>query len=107
MTPALRAYPPTHGPSSVLALAVALHSMHTLSVLMLPVFDAELLAAASGMLTHLTRLSDILPYVFLDDFLPAPACARLTHLALPHFIGVPPAVHIVPPAAAPHLCGVR
>ncbi|KAI9435285.1 hypothetical protein H4582DRAFT_2100431 [Lactarius indigo] len=61
-TPMLHPYPPTHGPSFVLALALVLRSMRCLSVLMLPAFEAELLAAAPGMLTHLTRLADILPY---------------------------------------------
>ncbi|KAH9010488.1 hypothetical protein EDB83DRAFT_2322430 [Lactarius deliciosus] len=69
----LRANPPAHGPSFVLALALALRYMRALSALTLPAFDAELLSAA-------------------------PARARLAHLALPHFVGVPPAAHDVPPA---------
>jgi hypothetical protein len=77
--------------------------MRALSTLTLPTFDAELLAAAPGSLTRLTLLADTLPYVFFDDFLAAPARARLTHLALPHFVGVPPAAHDVPSAAAPRL----
>ncbi|KAI9433230.1 hypothetical protein H4582DRAFT_2082710 [Lactarius indigo] len=99
----LRAYPPAHGPSFVLALALALRSMRALSALTLPAFDTELLSAAPGTLTHLTLLADTLPYAFFDDFLAAPARARLTHLALPHFVGVPPAAHEVPPAAVPRL----
>ncbi|KAH9054853.1 hypothetical protein EDB87DRAFT_1688740 [Lactarius vividus] len=99
----LRAYPPAHGPSFVLALALALRSMRALSALTLPAFDAELLSAAPGTLTHLTLLADTLPYAFFDDFLAAPARARLTHLALPHFVGVPPAARDVPSAAAPQL----
>ncbi|KAH8977790.1 hypothetical protein EDB86DRAFT_3157336 [Lactarius hatsudake] len=42
----------SHGPSSILALAAALRSI-ALSSLTLPAFDAELLAAAPGTLTHL------------------------------------------------------
>ncbi|KAH8978111.1 hypothetical protein EDB86DRAFT_3155434 [Lactarius hatsudake] len=99
----LRAYPPSHGPSFVLALALALRSMRALSALTLPAFDAELLAAAPGTLTHLTLLADTLPYAFFDGFLAAPARAHLTHLALPHFVGVPPAAQDVPSAAVPRL----
>ncbi|KAH9011140.1 hypothetical protein EDB84DRAFT_1054382 [Lactarius hengduanensis] len=99
----LRAYPPAHGPSFVLALALALRSMRALSALTLPAFDAELLSAAPGTLTHLTLLADTLPYAFFDGFLAAPARARLTHLALPHFVGVPPAAQDVPSAAVPRL----
>ncbi len=60
-------------------------------------------AAAPGTPTHLTLLADTPPYAFLDDFLAAPARARLTHLALPHFVGVPPAAHDVPSTAAQRL----
>ncbi|KAI9435288.1 hypothetical protein H4582DRAFT_2100435 [Lactarius indigo] len=84
MTPALRAHLPAHGPSFVLALALALRSMRSFSVLMLPAFEAELLAAALGTLTHLMLLTDTLPYPFLDDLLAAPACARLTHRTTSH-----------------------
>ncbi|KAH9010493.1 hypothetical protein EDB83DRAFT_2680807 [Lactarius deliciosus] len=99
----LLAYPPAHGPSFVLALALALGSMRALSALTLPAFDAELLAAAPGTLTHLALLADTLPYAFFDGFLVAPARARLTHLALPHFVSVPPAAQDVPSAAVPRL----
>ncbi|KAH9012410.1 hypothetical protein EDB83DRAFT_2556922 [Lactarius deliciosus] len=99
----LRAYPSAHGPSFILALALALRSMRAVSALTLPAFDAELLAAAPGTLTHLTLLADTLPYAFFDGFLAAPARARLTHLALPHFVGVPPASQDVPSAAVPRL----
>ena len=102
-TLALRAYPHSHGASFELALALALRSMRALSALTLPAFDAELLAAAPGALTRLTLLADTLPYTFFNDFLTAPARARLTHLALPNFVGVPPAAHEVPSAAAPRL----
>ncbi|KAH9027815.1 hypothetical protein EDB85DRAFT_93969 [Lactarius pseudohatsudake] len=68
----LHAYPPAHGPSFVLALALALRSMRALSALTLPAFDAELLSAAPGTLTHLTLLADTLPYAFFDGFLPCP-----------------------------------
>ncbi|KAH8988427.1 hypothetical protein EDB86DRAFT_2039158 [Lactarius hatsudake] len=62
--------------------------------------DAELLAAGPGTLTHLTQLADTHSST---NFLAAPARARLTHLALPHFVGVPPAAHDVPPAAVPRI----
>ncbi|KAH9062522.1 hypothetical protein EDB83DRAFT_2384230 [Lactarius deliciosus] len=42
--------------------------MRALSALTLPAFDAELLSAAPGTLSHLTLLSDSLPYAFFDDF---------------------------------------
>ncbi|KAH9027803.1 hypothetical protein EDB85DRAFT_1973129 [Lactarius pseudohatsudake] len=64
--------------------------MLALSALTLTTFDANLLAAALGTLTHLTLLADILPYASFDDFLAASARPRLTHLRLPHFDGVPP-----------------
>jgi hypothetical protein len=99
----LRSYPQSHGASFELALALALRSMRALSALTLPAFNSELLAAAPGAVTRLTLLADTLPYAFFDDFLAAPARARLTHLALPHFVGVPPAAHEVPSAAAPRL----
>ncbi|KAH9160114.1 hypothetical protein EDB89DRAFT_1915198 [Lactarius sanguifluus] len=38
-----------------------------------------------------------------DGFLAASARAHLTHLALPHFVGVPPAAQDVPSAAVPRL----
>ena len=46
-------------------------------------------------------LADTLPFAILDGFLPAPARTLLleTHIALPHFVSVPPDVHEVPPAA--------
>ncbi|KAH8991798.1 hypothetical protein EDB86DRAFT_2830702 [Lactarius hatsudake] len=53
----------------MLALALALRSMHAISALTLTTFDANLLAAALGMLTHLTLLADKLPYASFDDFL--------------------------------------
>ncbi|KAH9037210.1 hypothetical protein EDB85DRAFT_627354 [Lactarius pseudohatsudake] len=102
-TRTLRAYPPAHGPSFVVALALALRSMRALSALTLLAFDAELLSAAPGTLTHLTLLADTLPYACFDGFLAAPVRARLTHLALPHFVGVPPAAQDVPSAAVPRL----
>ena len=100
---ALRAYPHAHGASFVLALELALRSMRALSALILPAFDAELLAAVPSTVTRLTLLADTLPFAIFDDFLAAPARARLTHLALPHFVGVPPAADDVPSAAAPRL----
>ncbi|KAI9433141.1 hypothetical protein H4582DRAFT_2082598 [Lactarius indigo] len=78
--------------------------MRAFSALTLPAFDAELLSATPGTLTRLTLLTGTLPYAFDDDdFLTAPARARITHLTLPHFVGVPPAAHEVPPAAVPRL----
>ncbi|KAH8991799.1 hypothetical protein EDB86DRAFT_3103675 [Lactarius hatsudake] len=71
-----------------------------LSAPTLPAFDAKLLATAPGTLSHLMLLTDPLPYAFFDDFLAAPA---LTHIALPHFVGVPHAADDVPPASAPRL----
>ncbi|KAN0137518.1 hypothetical protein V8E53_004569 [Lactarius tabidus] len=99
-------FPHSHGASFELALAVALRSMRAPSALTLPAFNSELLAAAPGAVTSLTLLANTLPantlpYAFFDDFLAAPARARLTHLALPHFVGVPPAAHEVPSAAPP------
>ncbi|KAI9429325.1 hypothetical protein H4582DRAFT_2089506 [Lactarius indigo] len=83
-TLALRAYPPAHGPSFVLALLRRGVALHDARHAYLP-------------------LTDTLPYAFFDDFLAAPARARITHLTLPHFIGVPRAAHEVPPAAVPRL----
>ena len=54
-------------------------------------------------ITRLTLLAYNLRYAFFGDFIAAPARARFTHLALPRFVGVPPAVHEVPPTAAPRL----
>ncbi|KAH9019887.1 hypothetical protein EDB85DRAFT_1896426 [Lactarius pseudohatsudake] len=59
--------------------------MCTLSALTLPAFDVELLAAVPGTLTYST-----LPDAFHDDFLATTVRTRLTHLALPHFVGMPP-----------------
>lgn len=77
--------------------------MRALSALILPAFDAELLAAVPSTVTRITLLADTLPFAIFDDFLAAPARARLTHLALPNFVGVPPAADDVPSAAAPRL----
>ncbi|KAH9021790.1 hypothetical protein EDB85DRAFT_1999099 [Lactarius pseudohatsudake] len=51
----------------------------------------------------LGTLTDPPPYPSFDDFLDVPARARLTHLALRHFVGVRSAVHdhYVPPTASP------
>jgi hypothetical protein len=77
--------------------------MRALSVLTLPAFDVELLAAAPGTLTRLSLLANTLPHAFLDDLLALPARARLTHLALPHLVGVPPQRTIcLPPRDAAH-----
>jgi hypothetical protein len=96
----LPAYPVTRGASFDLALALALRSMRALSALTLPAFDPELLAAAPRTLARLTLLADTLPYAFFGDFL---ARSRLTHLALPNFVGVPPEAHDMPDAAVPRL----
>ncbi|KAH9021971.1 hypothetical protein EDB85DRAFT_1998169 [Lactarius pseudohatsudake] len=87
--------------SNLLELAPALRSMRALLALTRPAFDAELLAMALGALMHLTPLTDTPPYTSFDDFLAAPASVHLTHLALLHFVGVPSAVHDVPPTASP------
>ncbi|KAH9015780.1 hypothetical protein EDB84DRAFT_1567577 [Lactarius hengduanensis] len=79
----LRAYPPAHGPSFVLALALAVRSMRALSALTLPAFDAELLSTAPGTLTHLTLLADMLPYAFFDGFLAAPTPQDVPSAAVP------------------------
>ncbi|KAH9015549.1 hypothetical protein EDB84DRAFT_1526061, partial [Lactarius hengduanensis] len=76
-------------------LTPALRSMCAVSALMLPAFNVELLPVAP--------LTDTLPYTLFENFLAVPARARITHCALPHFVGVPPAAHVVPPNAAPHL----
>ncbi|KAH9166160.1 hypothetical protein EDB89DRAFT_2005437 [Lactarius sanguifluus] len=42
-------------------------------------------------------------YTLFEKILAVPARARITHLVLPHFVGVLPAAHVVPPNAASHL----
>lgn len=109
------AYPPAHGASFQLALALALRSMRALKNLTLPVYDADLLdavtAAASSSslssagatrgLTHLTLLADTLPFSFFDEFLVSNP--TIQHLSLPNFVGVPPGPGEVHPAAIPNL----
>ena len=108
------AYPPAHGASFQLALALALRSMRALKNLTLPAYDADLLdaitAASSSStssadttrgLTHLTLLADTLPFSFFDEFLVSNP--TIQHLSLPNFIGVPPGRGEVPPAAIPNL----
>jgi hypothetical protein len=108
------AYPPAHGASFQLALALALRSMRALKNLTLPAYDADLLdaitaayssstssAGATGGLTHLTLLADTLPFSFFDEFLVSNP--TIQHLSLPNFIGVPPGPGEVPPAAIPNL----
>jgi hypothetical protein len=75
--------------------------MRALAALTLPAFDADVLAAAPPALVRLTLLADTLPYAFFDRFLPTRP--HITHLALPHFVGVPPGAGEVPPAAVPAL----
>ncbi|KAH8991766.1 DNA topoisomerase [Lactarius hatsudake] len=41
-------------------------------------------------------------YTLFKNFLAVSASARITHLVLPHFVGVSPAAHVVPPNAASH-----
>ncbi|KAH9031168.1 hypothetical protein EDB84DRAFT_1562348 [Lactarius hengduanensis] len=74
--------------------------------------DADACVARSVLRTHpgppfyllpVAPLTDTLPYTLFENFLAVPARARITHCALPHFVGVPPAAHVVPPNAAPHL----
>ena len=73
MTLIIPAYPPTHGASFQLALALALHSMRALRNLALPVYNADLLDAVTVLLlsslTHLTLLADTLPFSFFNEFL--------------------------------------
>ena len=99
------AYPPAHGASFRLALALALRSMRALRNLTLPVYDADLLdavtAASSSSLTHLTLLADTLPFSFFDEFLVSNP--TIQHLSLPNFIGVPPGPGEVPSTAIPNL----
>ena len=96
-------YAQSHGAAFELALALAFRLMRALSALALPAFNAELLATVPGSITRLTLLADTLRYAFFDDFIAVPARARLTHLALPHFVDVPPAAREVPSTAAPRL----
>ncbi|KAI9438903.1 hypothetical protein H4582DRAFT_2075500 [Lactarius indigo] len=66
----------------------ALESLSEEGSIQCPAFDAELLAAGPGTLTHLTQLRDTLPYAFFDEFLaalmpldvPATAAPRLVVL---------------------------
>ena len=107
------AYPPAHGASFQLALALALRSMRALKNLTLPVYDADLLdaitaissssssAGATRGLTHLTLLADTLPFSFFDEFLVSNP--TIQHLFLPNFIGVPPGPGEVHPEALPNL----
>lgn len=108
------AYPPAHGASFQLALALALRSMRALKNLTLPAYDADLLdavtaasssslssAGATRGLTHLTLLTDTLPFSFFDEFLVSNP--TIQHLSLPNFIGVPPGPGEVHPAAVPNL----
>ncbi|KAH9008056.1 hypothetical protein EDB84DRAFT_1572387 [Lactarius hengduanensis] len=97
-----RACPPAHGPFFVLSLALALHSLRA------PGADARPSTRSCSprcrvrsRISHdsLTRF----PTHSLTTFFAAPARARLTHLALPHFVSVPPAAHDIPPAVAPRL----
>jgi hypothetical protein len=110
------AYPPAHGASFQLALALALRSMRVLKNLTLPAYDADLLEAVTAAsssssssssaggtrgLTHLTLLADTLPFSFFDEFLVSNP--TIQHLSLPNFIGVPPGPGEVHPAAIPNL----
>ncbi|KAH8991778.1 hypothetical protein EDB86DRAFT_3079634 [Lactarius hatsudake] len=79
-------YSPAHGPSFVLALALALRSIRALPALTPLAFDTELLAVALGTPIHQSLLADTFPYAFFDDF--SPRLHRTTshqppHLALP------------------------
>ncbi|KAI0299821.1 hypothetical protein BC826DRAFT_714477 [Russula brevipes] len=71
---------------------------------MLPSFDADVLTVALPALVRFTLLADTLPYAFFDCFLPTRP--HITHLALPHFVGVPPDAGEVPPAALPALAAL-
>jgi hypothetical protein len=52
-------------------------------------------------LTHLTLLSDTLPFTFFNEFLVSNP--TIQHLSLPNFIGVPPGPGEVHPTAIPNL----
>ncbi|KAF8489556.1 hypothetical protein F5888DRAFT_1745833 [Russula emetica] len=106
------AYPPAHGASFQLALALALRSMRALRNLTLPAYDADILDAVTGAsssssagatrgLTHLTLLADTLPFSFFNEFLVSNP--TIQHLSLPNFIGVPPGPGEVHPTAIPNL----
>jgi hypothetical protein len=107
------AYPPAHGASFQLALALALRSMRALRNLTLPTYDANILDAITAMssssaaagvtrgLTHLTLLADTLPFCFFDEFLVSNP--TIQHLSLPNFVGVPPGPGELHPAAVPNL----
>jgi hypothetical protein len=97
----LSEYPPAHGASFHLALALALRSMSGLMALTLPAFNADLLAAAPPSLARLTLLADTLPFAFFDQFLASRP--HITHLSLPNFVGVPPGACEVPKKAVPSL----
>ena len=84
----LLTYSPAHGPSFYLALGLTLRSMRALAALALPVFDADLLAAAPPTLARLTLQAETLHFAFFDSFLAL--CSQIVHLALPNFVGVPP-----------------
>ena len=94
-------FPPSHGASFHLALALALRSMRGLISLTLPSFDADLLGAAPPSLARLTLLTDTLPFAFFDQFLASRS--HITHLSLPNFVGVPPGANEVPKNAIPNL----
>lgn len=66
----LCAYPPAHGPSFVLALALALCSIRAFSALTLLAFNTELLVVALGTPVHQSLLAGTLPYTFFEDFSP-------------------------------------
>jgi hypothetical protein len=81
---------------------LTLHSRHALMMLVLLIYDLELLAAASPQtLIHLMLLSDTLSFSFFGQFLMM--CPQLVHLALPNFVGIPPGAGKVPMTAILHL----
>ncbi|KAI0288614.1 hypothetical protein BC826DRAFT_1107566 [Russula brevipes] len=82
----------------------ALEADPQVAALMPPAFDADVLAVALPALARFTLLADTLPYAFFDCFLPTRL--HITHLALPHFVGMPPDTGKVPPAAVPALAAL-
>jgi hypothetical protein len=108
----LRAYPGAHGVSFVLALALALRSMRTLSAVTSLSFDAELLAAAPGTVMRLTLLATRCPMCSSKTFslcLPArvshtPRCPTLSACPLLRATCLPQVRHASPCSTAMWVC---
>jgi hypothetical protein len=108
----LRAYPGAHGVSFVLALALALPSMRTLSAVTSLSFDTELLATALGTVMHLTLLATCCPTCSSKTFLPhlpahvsrTPRCPTLSACPLLHAMCLPQVCHASPCSTAMWVC---